>query len=370
MKKINVELKNKAYTIFIGNGIFPYTVNRIKKIYTGKKIFVVIDENFYSLWKNIINKYLPQNRFVIHFILPSGERSKSNKSIEQIYSHLLNKQVGRDGLIIAIGGGVTGDTAGYAAASFMRGIDFIQIPTTLLAAVDSSIGGKTGINFGKKKNIIGAFHQPKAVYVDTDFLKSLPPDEIVSGLGEVVKYAFLSNTEFFNYINKNLSSIFEMKNGILEQVIHECISFKAGVVIKDEKETGSVRKILNLGHTFAHAFESELNFSINHGTAVLAGLISSSFLSNSLNILPDKQLAEYLFLLKNFNFPRKLLKISNNSLYEAMLNDKKNRDGKIKFILSAGFGKTLTDIEAEQSMIFKILDQTKSFIEENSLTSK
>lgn len=362
MKSILVDLKKNSYKVFIGSNIFSESILEIKKNYSRKKIAVIVDEYFYNLWKETINKNIRVDEYTSYFILHSGEKSKSGRNIEKIFNHLIEKQFGRDSLVIALGGGVTGDAAGYAASTFMRGIDYIQIPTTLLASVDSSVGGKTGINFGQKKNIIGTFHQPKAVYIDISFLKTLPDVEIVCGLGEVVKYSFLTNKKFYDFIINNFHSIKNLEKEFIEKIICECVSFKSGVVSKDERETTGVRKILNLGHTFAHAYESEMNFSIKHGHAVLAGLVSASFLSHKMKLISDKTFEEYLFLLSKFEYPKKLIKLSNNSLYNVMLSDKKNQDGRIKFILSAGFAKTITDVEVEKSFVIEVLNEAKKLI--------
>jgi 3-dehydroquinate synthase len=269
----------------------------------------------------------------------------------------LGKKYNRDTLIIAAGGGVVGDLAGYAAATFMRGVQLVHLPTTLLAMVDSSIGGKTGINFNKNKNIIGAFFQPEFVMADLEFLKTLPKSEIICGTGEIIKYAYLSNNDFFNYVNDNLNEILICNLTVLDKVISESVKIKSAVVKQDEKETG-LRKILNLGHTFAHAYESELNFRIKHGEAVIAGLISALYLSNRLKILSKEKFDRFIKLPLKINLSAAFNKLNKENVYNRMFSDKKSRGGRIKFVLLADTGKILIDVDASKADIYYALENT------------
>jgi 3-dehydroquinate synthase len=281
--------------------------------------------------------------------------------LHDIYSQLIENNFGRDTTLIAIGGGVVGDLAGFAAATFMRGIKVVNVPTTLLAMVDSSIGGKTSINFLAKKNIVGSFYQPGYVLIDTFFLKTLPVSELKCGAGEIIKYAFLSDKNFFNSLLNDFGKIFKNNNDYLEETISNCASIKASVVSNDEKESG-LRKILNLGHTFAHAYESCLNFKIKHGIAVNAGVISALFLSNELGIIDDKNVETFLKLPLKLKSPKVLSSLEKDSIYNVMLSDKKNRNGKIKFVLPLEIGKIIMDIEAEKKEIYSALDRTFALI--------
>ena len=251
---------------------------------------------------------------------------------------------------------MTGDLVGFAASTFMRGVSLIHIPTTLLADVDSSIGGKTGINFNHKKNMIGTFYQPKLVIIDTEFLINLPKAEITSGIGEVIKYAYMSDRNFFNYLKENLDRIFKYDSEVLNEIIFKSASIKASVVSQDEKESG-LRKILNLGHTFAHGFESELKFKIKHGEAVIAGIISSLFLSEKLRLITENELNAYLELAAKIKLPKKLQEIDKENVFQIMKSDKKNRNGVIKFVLVSGIGKILLDVEAEKKDVFYAIDR-------------
>ena len=352
MNKIVVSLKESSYPILIGENIFAKVPELINKFKLNKNFLIIIDKNVYAFHDKSINQSFKNFNYKKNlYILNTGEKTKSYLELNKIYSFLLKNNYGRDSLIISIGGGVTGDLSGYAAATYMRGIQIIHIPTTLLAAVDSSIGGKTGINFEKKKNMIGSFYQPKFVLIDTNFLKTLPKPEITSGLGEVIKYAFLSDEYFFKYMKDNLKKLFLLDEKILLKIILVSDKIKAGVVSQDEKESG-LRKILNLGHTFAHAFETELNFSIKHGEAVIAGIICALVLSNRLGLLSSEDLNNYLTLPLMVKLPKKLHGLDKNNLYNIMLHDKKNKGGKIKFVLLSKIGKILLDVEVDKKDLF------------------
>ncbi len=362
MKKIKVNLTSNEYSIFLGSSVYKQIPELLERYKLSKNILIVADRNVEKLHPEKI-KFLnsithKKNKL---YLLKPGESSKSYTELNKIYSFLLNNNFGRDTVLIAVGGGVTGDLAGYAAATFMRGIQLVHIPTTLLAAVDSSIGGKTGINFEKKKNMIGSFYQPKFVLIDTEFLSTLPKAELISGAGEIIKYAYLSDKNFFSFLKKNINNISNCDYKVLEKTIFNSASIKAAVVSKDEKETG-LRKILNLGHTFAHAFETALNFKIKHGVAVNAGIIAALNLSNMLNLLPEERLNELLSLPLKIKIPSSLRNVDNETLYKIMLHDKKNRNGKIKFVLLSDLGNILLDIEAGKKKVFKALDNLKMLI--------
>ncbi len=355
MNEIKVELKNNPYKILIGSSILPDIKNLIDKNY--ENILVVIDKNVFNHFeKTIKNSLLKISNQIQFYILKPGEKSKSFSELKKIHSFLLEKNFGRDSLIIAIGGGVTGDLVGFAASTFLRGVDLVHIPTTLLAAVDSSIGGKTGINFNNKKNMIGAFYQPEKVIIDMEFLYTLPKNEINSGVGEIIKYAFLADDDFYNFTKNNLHKIFKKDSDVLQKIIYKSAGIKASVVSQDEKESG-LRKILNLGHTFAHAFESDLNFKIKHGEAVIAGIISSLYLSEKINIIDKNKLAKFLELPSQIKLSKKLNSMNMENLFEIMKMDKKNRKGKIKFVLVSDIGEILIDMQADKKNIFYAINK-------------
>ncbi|MCL5030584.1 MAG: 3-dehydroquinate synthase [Bacteroidetes bacterium] len=362
IEKVVVDLKENSYPILIGDKILSGINELINKYKLNRHLLVIMDEN---VKKNHFNKIRNEiNSIDIkanYYTLKAGENSKSYIELNKIYSYLLQNNYGRDSMIVAVGGGVTGDLAGYVSATFMRGIQLVHIPTTLLAAVDSSIGGKTGINFEKKKNMIGAFYQPKFVLIDINFIKTLPIKEITSGIGEIIKYSFLSDRNFFSFINNNLNEIYNLNDKILKEVIFTSAAIKASVVSQDEKETG-LRKILNFGHTFAHAFETNLNFKIKHGEAVIAGIVCSLILSNKIGLLSKAKLDEFLTLPLKVKLPQQLKKMNKEELYKIMLHDKKNRNEKIKFVLISNLGEIIIDVEADKVDVISSINQMEEII--------
>ncbi|VAX16043.1 3-dehydroquinate synthase [hydrothermal vent metagenome] len=346
MKKIKIPIEQNTYDVYLGCDIFDQLFKIAEKLKLNKNIMMIPDEKFYNIRKAEIDHLIKtyHGKLNIH-VIQATEKLKSFYTLQKIFTELLNKEYTRDTLLVALGGGIIGDIVGFAASIFSRGVQYVQVPTTLLAAVDSSVGGKTGINFGNTKNIIGAFKQPKFVLIDSDFLDTLPKKEIISGLGEVIKYAYLTNQNFYNYILSNVDNILEKKKDVLEKIIEESVRFKGDVVANDEKESGT-RKMLNLGHTFAHAFEVEQNYKIKHGHAVIIGIACALFLSNKLNLLNDKKLNSLLELLIQVKGLIKISDVDYKKSISIMKRDKKNRDGKIKFVLLKDIGGILIDVEA------------------------
>ncbi|MEW6196334.1 MAG: 3-dehydroquinate synthase [Bacteroidota bacterium] len=363
MKKILIRTKNKNYPVFLGSGIFGGIGKLISEHKLSNNIFVIVDSNLYKLHKRPVDQFLINHKGKKSlFIFSSHEVYKSYLSLNRIYEQLIAGGFNRDTLIVAIGGGITGDLAGYAAATFTRGVQLIHVPTTLLAMVDSSIGGKTGINFGSTKNIVGAFYQPEFVLADLNFLKTLPRDEIICGIGEIVKYSFLMDDNFFSFVKSNLKKLYKLEGNTLDKVIENCILFKGKIVEQDELETSGLRKILNLGHTFAHALEVEQEHQIKHGQAVITGLSCALHLSNKLNLLDDDLLAKYLSLLIKFDRDIVLEDFETDIIYDAMKRDKKNKEEKIKFVLMRSAGSILIDIDANKDdVIYSIKNGLQYF---------
>jgi 3-dehydroquinate synthase len=360
LKKIKISPSTGSYYVYTGSKVFQETGKLIPDI-TAKKILVIVDENVFRVHKKKIKSVFTVKENVNFYVLKAGEKSKSYQELNKIYSYMIEKGYGRDAIVVVIGGGVTGDLGAFAASTYMRGVRLVNIPTTLLAAVDSSIGGKTGINFNGRKNMIGSFYQPEAVIIDTDFITTLPEKELTSGIGEIVKYAFLGDEKLFKYIDKNSGAVYKKDKNVIEEIIYKSALIKAGVVTQDEKE-GGIRKILNLGHTFAHAYESDLKFKITHGEAVTAGVISSLLLSHRRGLLSDALLETYLKLPLGISLSNKLKSFDTASTYKIMFSDKKNRDGKIKFVLISGIGEILVDTEAEKDDVIYALNTTKHLL--------
>lgn len=357
MKTIDVNLGENSYPVIIGKNIFGNLTKTANENKLFKKVFFIADKKMYTAHKYLIDKEYTKFENKKNFMLfEASEKNKSFKSVQSFLGEMLIAGYGRDSLLIAAGGGIAGDIAGFTASIFARGIQFVQIPTTLLAMVDSSVGGKTGINFGHTKNIVGSFYQPKLVLIDTEFLKTLPEDEIICGLGEVVKYGLLIDDDFYFSIKKNLNKILNLDTNLITNIISECVKFKAGIVEKDEKEKKGLRKILNLGHTFAHAIEVDQKHKIKHGQAVIVGLACALHLSNKIGLLDDKSLAEYLSLIVLFTGKIKINNLNIPRCYEIMRRDKKNKDDKIKFVLLSGAGKLIIDVEANKEDVFYALN--------------
>lgn len=356
MKNIKIELPENPYTVKTGSNIFPRLLTEIKKLNTHKNLFVIVDSNVLKLYKKQIDEiFSAYNEKCFIQSINTSEKEKTYETVNKLYSRLITKKFGRDTLIIAIGGGILGDIAGFVAATYMRGIPFVQVPTTILAGVDSSVGGKTGINFGSTKNVVGAFHQPQLVLIDTEFFKTLPQEEIICGLGEITKYAFLTDDKFFNYLNKNFEKLINLQTEVLNKVISVSVNYKASVVLADEKETG-LRKLLNLGHTFAHAIEIEQDHKIKHGQAVAVGTACACFLANKLKFFDDKLLEKYLSLLIKFREHIEIKSFDMKKLYALMNRDKKNKNNEIRFVLPIAAGNVLLDVSAAKKDVYYALE--------------
>lgn len=370
VKKILVKSSRFYYPVYVGSSI----INKIPKLISGlnlaDSVFVLIDQKVDRLYGNEIRKILNLNTGKSHYyLINAGEKSKSLSSCEKIYNNLLKTKYERETLLLAIGGGTIGDVGGFVASTYVRGVQLVHIPTTILAAVDSSIGGKTGINFLQRKNLIGTFYQPKAVIADTSFFNTLSYNDRVSGFGEVIKYAYLSSNSYYDLLYSNFDALLNLKSQHLKKVIEECITIKAAVVSQDEFETFGVRKILNFGHTFAHAFESYSNYRIDHGKAVVIGIICALFLSYKLKLITKSQLEYYLKLPSQMRDGKVLIKsikginkFENNKLLEIMRSDKKSRRGELNFVLIAGIGKIIIDVKADKGDIFYALNECKEFL--------
>lgn len=358
MKKIRINIPQKEYNVYLGNSNFSKLPTILTKEKIGGNILLVIDSNVQKHYSDLISKtFKGKAPLVQSIVITATEKKKTFETLQKIHAKLIRNNFGRDSIIIAIGGGIIGDIAGFAASTYMRGIKYIQVPTTLLASVDSSVGGKTGINFSDTKNIIGAFYQPKLVLIDTAFFNTLPSEEMLCGLGEVIKYCFLTNTTFFNFVKNNIESILQNDEKTITKIITEAIKFKGGVVEADEHESG-IRKVLNLGHTFAHAYEVQQKHKLKHGQAVIVGTTNALYLSKDIELISDKDFNKYMSLMLLFSDRIKLNKIDKNVLHKLMLRDKKNRNNEIKFVLIKSVGEIITDIPAEKKSVTASINKT------------
>mgnify|MGYP001400875666 CR=1 FL=1 len=347
MKSREIKFKNKNhnYSIIIGKNVLNILPKRIKLICPNtKSIAILFDDNVPKKFKSILKKKL-KNYKLLFLPFEANERNKSFATINSYLKILLKKNLNRSDLLISIGGGITGDVAGFIASIFKRGINFINIPTTLLAQVDSSIGGKTGVNSSYGKNLIGSFYQPRLVLIDTVFLNSLPKKEMICGYAEILKHSIIKDKNFFNWLKKNTKSILDKKKKELIYAIKKSCQIKMFFVKRDTTEK-NLRMTLNFGHTFAHAIEVKNNYSkkSTHGEAVLSGMILASKFSVYKKLCSSKTLNEIknIYIQNNLDYTYK--KYSNKKEIDKLLpflkNDKKNNDGRINFILLKNVGKT------------------------------
>tara|TARA_B110000211_G_scaffold227847_1_gene283227 strand:- start:706 stop:1812 length:1107 start_codon:yes stop_codon:yes gene_type:complete len=358
--KLQVNIANQKYPIFIGNNI----LNKLNKFLKSSSInfnqcLIVADENVPKKLIKIVLSSLPKNFTITHYFNAS-EKNKNQKSVDKIISLLLKKNFNRNDCLISIGGGITGDVSGFAASIYKRGLKFINIPTTLLSQVDSSIGGKTGVNTKYGKNLIGSFYQPNLVISDISFLSSLPRREIICGYGEVLKHALINDKNFFSFLNKNGSKILSLKSSFIEKAIYKSCLIKKKVVETDEKELG-IRKILNLGHTFAHAYEATLGYSkkLNHGEAVILGVKTAakfSLLNKILNIKDFELIENHL---NELDLPRNINKFFSikdlSKILFFMKKDKKNNTKKVNLILLKKIGTPIYKLQFDEKTITAFL---------------
>jgi len=344
--KLQVKTRNKKYPIIIGNNILDKLQKLMKKsLIDFNQCLVVVDKNVPNNLKNKILISLSKKQVSVHYF-NAHEKNKNQKSINTILSILLKKNFNRNDCLISVGGGITGDVSGFAASIFKRGLKFVNIPTTLLSQVDSSIGGKTGINTAYGKNLIGAFYQPSLVISDTNFLKSLPKRELVCGYGEILKHALIADSKFFSWLNNNSKNILKERNiNDLIYAINKSCKIKLNFVNKDVHERG-LRMTLNFGHTFAHAIETKNNYSknINHGEAVLIGMVIATKLSFQKKVCTRKTLDQIIKIYNNndinYNLKKYFTTKDITNMLKYMKNDKKNYDEKINLILLKKIGKT------------------------------
>jgi 3-dehydroquinate synthase len=337
-QEISVELGARSYPIWIGHGLIAQ-FDRWRDTIRGRHVLLISDENVAPLYAAGVTKALGE-RAISRIEFPAGELSKSFEACEAIFDALAEMGASRDATVVALGGGVIGDLAGFAAACWMRGVAFVQIPTTLLAMVDSSVGGKTAVNLPQGKNLVGAFHQPRAVVIDTSTLATLPDRELRSGIAEVVKYGAIADAEFFAWLEANADALLARDAHALAHAIAVSCRQKAGVVARDETEQGE-RALLNFGHTFGHALEAVAGYGeILHGEAIAIGMCLAAKLSATTNLASRQDLDRLQALLRRFGLPSDVPgSIDIDAVIAAMRLDKKNVSGRFRLILWRGIGR-------------------------------
>ena len=335
MDRLNVRLGEDSYPIYIGSGLLKKAGKLAGKSARGRLACIVTNPRVDRLYGGSCRESFKKAGFsVATIVIPDGERYKTLENIKKIYNGLIKNRFDRAAMIVALGGGVVGDMAGFAAATYMRGIDYIQIPTTLLAQVDSSVGGKTGVDYPGGKNIIGAFYQPKLVLADSSVISTLPEREYRCGIAEVIKYGIIRSASLFSYLEKSVQKIRVREAKSLREIVNRSCRIKARVVSQDEKESG-VRAILNLGHTFGHAIETALNFQkLKHGEAVAIGLVQAARLSYTLGFVNSATVRRIKTLVSEFGLPTGLPRqLTPGDVLKGMRHDKKMISGKARFIL-------------------------------------
>ena len=358
MKKIDINLKERAYSIVIMENLLDDLSSKIDSFVAKRNVMIVSDSNVSKLYGQKVLAAIKKSASHAELtVFPAGEPSKTLKTVEFLYEKAIELGLDRSSVIVALGGGVVGDVAGFVAATYMRGIDFIQIPTSLLAMVDSSVGGKTGVDMPSGKNLVGAFWQPKVVLIDTNTLATLPEREIKCGLAEVVKYGIIMDEDFFCYLENHTKELNELDFECFSNVIARCCALKGEVVIADEREESGIRATLNYGHTFAHAIEVIRGFeNINHGEAVAIGMCMAASLSVADMRLDDAAELRQENLLRALHLPCSIDGVKPSEIYAAMHKDKKAMNGKLRFILPETIGGvTLVTTEIDKKLIMEAI---------------
>lgn len=323
----------------------------------GKNICIVTDSHVEPLYRQAVEEALSNTASsVFVFTFEAGEKNKNLNTVQKLYQTLIENGMDRHGLLAALGGGVTGDLTGFAAATYLRGIDFIQIPTTLLSQVDSSVGGKTGVDFQQYKNMIGAFHQPRLVYMNIETLKTLPEVEFTCGMGEILKTGLICDGDFFRRICADKNEIKALSFSALSSMIRRCCEIKAGVVERDPKEQGE-RALLNLGHTIGHAVEKLKNFTLLHGQCVGIGLVAAAYLSMERGLLTEKEYEEIRTGCASYSLPLETSRLVAEEVLAATKKDKKMEQGQIKFILMDGIGKSFIDRTVTDEELVRAIEE-------------
>ena len=355
MKKIAVRLGPNSYEIRIGSGMLMQTAHQLEEIGASGKVVVITNPIVKKLYGDTLHENLTRGGFrVILLQVPDGEEQKSLEVAGSLYHELTNTYAERTTPILALGGGIIGDLAGFVAATYLRGVPLIQIPTTLVAQVDSSIGGKVAVNHGQLKNKIGVFYQPRLVITDISTLRSLPAKIFNEGLAEVIKYAIIWDKEFFNFLEGNLDRIKSLDDEALEETVFRSAKIKAEIVEKDEKELG-LRSILNYGHTVGHGIESASDFGVRHGEAIAIGMVAAGRISNELGIFSQNELTRMKSFIKRADLPTEVPNLEIERIIQAIEHDKKVLREKIRFILPKSIGDVFITDEVSPSLIRQAL---------------
>lgn len=360
MQEFTVTLGERNYPIVIDAGILDKAGILLKRITHNSKVILVSNPTVFELYgATVVNAFETAGFAVTIALMPDGELYKNMDEAMKILDIAVDAKLERSSLLAALGGGVTGDLAGFAASIYQRGIDFVQIPTTLLAQVDSSVGGKVAVNHSQGKNLIGAFHQPKMVIIDTRTLGTLEDREYRAGLGEVVKYGIIYDKDFFAFMEKNSSGIREKDENCIEQLVYRSCKLKSEIVEKDEKELG-LRAVLNLGHTFGHSLEKLGEYNLyRHGEAVAMGTVAAAHLAVAKGLMSELELGRIINLYRALEVPAQFPLHNPREVYKGMLNDKKIINKKLRLVLPRGIGNYIITDDITEQQIIRAIEQAQ-----------
>lgn len=357
MNKILVNLGERSYQITIGKSILSQLGEFISGLIRPCKTLIITDKNVGILYADIVSKGLIKHKFDVKVVsMEPGEEQKTLSTVEWLYDAFFDHGMDRKSLVIALGGGVVGDVAGFTASTFMRGLPFVQVPTSLLAQVDSSVGGKVGVNHPRGKNMIGSFYQPIGVFIDTVTLSTLPRAELLAGMVEVIKYGMIRDASLFEYIERNLQKILELNDDALKTIISRSCSIKVRIVEEDEREAG-LRAILNYGHTIGHAVETLTQYKkYRHGEAVAIGMAYASKIAVNMGLADETVSIRQISLLKRLGMPTENYEIKPDDIIETLYLDKKTHRGILRFILPTRIGSVIISDNVTEEFIRKALE--------------
>ncbi|MCL2141158.1 MAG: 3-dehydroquinate synthase [Dehalococcoidia bacterium] len=357
MNTVKLSLENSSYNAYIGAGAINELPTFLRSSARSKKLVLITNPTVLKLHGERLQSQLTKHCFEVEVLtIPDGEEHKSLKSAETLYTELCDREIDRHTTVIALGGGVIGDIAGFVAATYMRGVALVHIPTTLLAQADSSIGGKTGVNLAKYKNQVGVFYQPQAVFSDSAVLQTLPTEHIANGLAEIIKSSVIGDSQLFALLRQNIDDIQSRNEKVLEEVIVRAVTVKASVVRGDEKDHG-IRNTLNFGHTVGHALESISSYKLNHGSGVAIGMIIASRIAHNMGLFSAAELASLIDLIDRAGLPTSLPKTDTTAIVEAVRHDKKASLGFPLFILPERIGKVIISDKVTPEMLIESIEK-------------
>jgi 3-dehydroquinate synthase len=355
MKKVKVDLQKNRYEIRIGSGLLPQVGPWLKEVGLSGKAVIITDTTVKSLYADALSRGLTDAGFDVSVLeIPPGEEQKTLEAAGGLYEKLTGAYAERTTPVIALGGGVVGDLAGFVAATYMRGVPLVQVPTTLLAQVDSSIGGKTAVDHGRLKNMIGAFYHPRLVVADVATLKTLPEVEFANGMAEAVKMAAILSKNLFDYIEKNIEKARALDTAVLEEIVSRNAQIKARVVAKDEKES-NLRAILNFGHTVGHAVEAVSAFGLKHGQAVAIGMVAEARISNRVGRMKEDEVIRLKQVIDKAGLPVDIPALDIREVMTVMRHDKKVTGNKIRFVLLNAIGDAYIADDVSPSLVEEVL---------------